>query len=74
MIEALDERAERVEIGILLVGIQRDAVIMRQRGKFIANPGQALRIMRRIAVEYTWRRRAEELLAYLPRTISSDSV
>jgi glycosyltransferase involved in cell wall biosynthesis len=46
--------------------------------RFLSDPGpfnaRLGTLMDRIAVEYTWRRRAEELLAYLPRTISSDSV
>ena len=35
----------------MLVGIQRDAVVIRQRGELVANAGQARRIVFRIAVE-----------------------
>ena len=50
-VEALDQRAKRCEIGILLVGVERDAVIMRQRGQFSADPDQPRRVGLGIAVE-----------------------
>ena len=42
---------ERREVGILLVGIQRDAVIMGQRGQLPADSDQARGIVLGIAVE-----------------------
>jgi len=50
-IEALDQRAQPRQIGILLVGVQRDAVVVRQRRKFASNAGQARGVSFGIAVE-----------------------
>jgi hypothetical protein len=50
-IEAINQRAQRGEIGILLVGIQRDAIIISQRDELPADPDQAITVMRGIAVE-----------------------
>ena len=50
-LEAIDQRAKCCEIGILLVGVKRDAVVTRQRGKFPADPDQARGIVFGIAVE-----------------------
>ena len=50
-VKALDQRAQGGKVGILLIGVQRDAVIMRQRGQRRADPDQAIRIVRGIAVE-----------------------
>ena len=38
-IEPVDQRAQRGEIGILLVGVERDAVVIRQRGEFACRSG-----------------------------------
>ena len=46
-IEPIDQRAQRSKIGILLVGVERDAVVIGQRGEFLADPGQAIRIVLR---------------------------
>ena len=40
-IEPVDQRTERVEIGILLVGVECDAIGKRQRREFIADQDQA---------------------------------
>ena len=45
-LEPIDQRAQRSKIGILFVGVERDAVVMGQRGELPADAGQAIRVMR----------------------------
>src|SRR5258706_1215806 len=40
-VETIDECAQACEGGILLVGIQRDAIVVWERGGVLAGPGQA---------------------------------
>ena len=51
MVKLFDQRAQRIQVGILLIGIQRDPILMGQLGEFLADPGQALGIMRGVAIE-----------------------
>src|SRR6476620_8887882 len=50
-IEAIDKYAQACEVGILLVGVERDAIVVWQSGELLADPGQARRIVFGIAVE-----------------------
>ena len=50
-VEPIDQRAQGAEVGILLVGVQRHLIVVRQRRQLSADAGQPFRIMNRIAVE-----------------------
>src|SRR5258706_3091204 len=50
-VETMDQCAQGCEVGILLVGIQRDVVVVWQRGELLADPDQARRVLFGIAVE-----------------------
>src|SRR5260370_39616013 len=50
-VEPLDQRAQSREVRILLVGVQRNPVVMRQRGQLLADADQAIRVSVRIAIE-----------------------
>ena len=50
-VETVDQRPQSRKVGILLVGVQRDAVILRKRGEFGSNTGQARGIRIGIAIE-----------------------
>ena len=50
-VEPVNQRAQRGEIGVLLVGVERDLVFIRQRGEFAADADQARGVVFRITVE-----------------------
>src|SRR4029077_13351237 len=50
-LQTVDQHLQGSEVRILLIGIERDAVLMRKRGELSSDPDQPRNVMLRIAIE-----------------------